>query len=162
MMDNSKVKVKKKKRGPEIFPVVITITTLSAFILLLNGNMPQLMNNSIDNYYCKDDSFKLNGKNCERTIISKPLLLGDVNLDGQLDKEDMDLIKKHLRNNYKFDSIQKLVADVDRNNTINKKDVTKLESYIKNGDKEYICQNNFKYKDKNVCIKIEKQKALRK
>lgn len=160
---NVKVKVKKKPRNTGLVPVVITVTTLSVFVLILNaGNLSNLMNNSVGNYYCKDETYTLNGKMCEKYIISKPLLLGDVDLDGQITNKDLNIVKKYVKNKAKIDDTELLVADVDKNKVLNNRDVTKLETYIKDGHKEYVCQKDFKYKDKNVCIKAQTTKAIKK
>ena len=161
--NNVKVKVKKKTKQTQLVPVVITIATLSVFVLVLNTNFSGLMGNSVANYYCKDSSYELNGNVCESNIISTPLLLGDIDLDGEITNNDVDLLKKYVSKKVELDDIKLLVADVDQNKVVNNKDVVKLEKYLKGSySKEYVCQKGFTYKDKNVCIKTLKVKALRK
>ena len=59
-------------------------------------------------------------------------LLGDVNLDGNIDIRDVTLIQQYLASLKSLDDQQKAVADTDKNGIINIRDATTIQMYIAN------------------------------
>ena len=66
-------------------------------LIARNTGMKSLMGNSITTsfYYCEDNSYTLSDNKCIKSETTTANILGDVNLDGVVDNNDLDLLNKY-------------------------------------------------------------------
>lgn len=60
----------------------------------------------------------------------KTILLGDVNMDGTIDKVDLDLVHQHLLRFIELDDSQKARADMNQDGEVNLIDLLRIHKYI--------------------------------
>lgn len=63
-------------------------------------------------------------------FVKKSYMVGDVNLDGTVNIDDVTLIQKYIANMTEFDSEQLKAADVTGDNDISIDDVTEIQKYL--------------------------------
>lgn len=71
-----------------------------------------------------------NGVTATCEVIVEEYLLGDVDLDGDIDATDATYVLQYIGKKRTLNDIQLLAADVDKNNTINANDVVKILQYV--------------------------------
>lgn len=153
-----KLKSKRSKKT-YLIPIIIIffIVVLLIFGIFFKFDFSKIMGNSVFTYYCEDETYKLSGKSCYKTVYSSSALLGDVNLDGVVSIMDVTMIQKHLAKSVELDELQQMAADVNDDNTITNDDVTQLQASlndstnIETGTLEAYT-NNKKIGQSNVCI----------
>ena len=64
-------------------------------------------------------------------------LIGDINKDGKLTEEDVNIIKDYYNKKIEFDEIEKLLADVDKNEKIDDEDALIIKRYIDGNNSLY-------------------------
>ena len=154
-----KQKVKKKTKT-QLVPVVITVVSLSLFMVIFNANLSNLMNNSVSNYYC-NDSYELKNNMCVKEVSSELLILGDIDKDNKITENDINIISNYINNNTKLSDDEMLIVDVDNNYKLDNTDIKLIKSYVDNNNYKYICPVGYKLKD-DICLKTIKEKALTK
>ena len=103
---NRELKTRKIKKAIVILLPVIII--FIGIIVISKGNLKSLMGNSVTTeYYCEDRSipFEQNGKQLCKVSVDA-ILLGDSNLDGKLDSNDLTLMQKVFDEDLKIDKYQ--------------------------------------------------------
>lgn len=132
------------------------ILLLSIFLVISLGiNSSGLMGNSAVNYYCEDKNYELRGNECiNRTTISS-ILLGDVNLDNKISRDDASTLSKYLNGAIKLSSNQLLAADIDADGRVDSNDHNTIIS-LSVSESEYTTvntTNNVNVSEKRVCPK---------
>lgn len=93
-----------------------------------------------------DDDYELEEKICKKKIIEEALKLnyklGDINLNGKLDEDDLDLLNKYLDENLSLTDLQLKVSDINKDGSVNKEDYNILKK--KKLSKEKIENTDFK------------------
>ena len=131
--------------------ILVVILVISFITLFATGTFSKLMGNSIDSYHCIDDSWKLEDGNCTRTTVKNVELYADINLDGKIDNEDLDVLKNYIDNRSTSDyeilnAIQKRLADLNEDKNIDESDINLLEYYINHLDEikdKKVCENGY-------------------
>lgn len=164
----------KQRRNQKILFIIIPIIVITLVVtLIITDNFNNLMENSVTNYYCEDNSYTLNGTKCEKVIKEKPIILGDLNADEKITIDDLNILREYIdqsyeETNYEYTEEQTLRADIDLDDEIYEKDYTILRDYLKNGNnpadtyKYYydeigtkkLCKYGYKLEN-NMCIKKE-------
>lgn len=164
---NEEIKRRKIKKAIVILlPVIIIFIGL---IVISKGNLKRLMGNSVTSeYYCEDENYTLEGRECVKTITMEPNLLGDANKDGKIDINDVTAISKSISSNNAADIMY--VADVNSDKLVNETDIKLIQSflggsieqstvgYTENIGVALVCPNDFKM-DNNVCKKEDRVTA---
>lgn len=123
-----------KQNKKMVFIISISIIILlSIFIIgLISGyDFNKLMGNSLTQtyYYCDDSTFTLQGQYCYKMNYKEPLLMGDVNKDGNISIADVTEIQLYVQRHSGFDSDQIRLADVNGDGTIDNEDTVLLQRY---------------------------------
>ena len=136
-------------------------------------------------YTCQDQTYKLEGNVCTKTVNAKPILIGDVNKDGRIDVLDETLLQKYFAEKIKFDDTQMLLADLDNSGIVDVTDLTYMQLYLAGkmnnkrnsgtsgtGSSGYeafkigktkICPSGYNFNsNKTICSKIDTVSAIEK
>lgn len=165
---NRELKTRKIKKAIVILLPVIII--FIGIIVISKGNLKSLMGNSVTTeYYCEDESYNLDGRECVKTITVEPNLLGDANKDGKININDVTAIQKAISSNNTSDIIY--VADVNGDKLVNETDLKMIQSFL-NGESDQstvghtenigvslVCPSDFTI-DNKVCKKQDKVQAI--
>ena len=158
----------KKNNKVSLIIVVSFIVLLIAFmiyeLIARNTGMKSLMGNSITTsfYYCDDNSYTLSDNKCIKSETTTANILGDVNLDGVVDNNDLDLLNKYLAKTVDLSEIQLMAADVNSDGILSVGDAENIRLYVTghNSGSEYLSKIGVsivcpkEYTDKNnVCVK---------
>ena len=109
-------------------------TTKNDFInSIYNGIKYEIKLNSSNEFIATGDKLEIldkdDNKICEYIVV----VLGDINGDGIINKDDVLLLSKYIiSNNISNNEIYYKALDVDRNTVIDINDVIKMVKYIKN------------------------------
>ena len=165
---NQELKTRKIKKAIVILLPVIII--FIGIIVISKGNLKSLMGNSVTTeYYCEDESYNLDGKECVKTITVEPNLLGDANKDGKININDVTAIQKAISSNNTSDIIY--VADVNGDKLVNETDLKMIQSFLsgesdqstvghtENIGVSLVCPSDFTI-DNKVCKKQDKVQAI--
>ena len=153
----------------------VTLIIVISFILLLiafmiyeliarNTGMKSLMGNSITTsfYYCEDNTYTLSDNKCVKSESTQSNMLGDVNQDGVVDNNDLELLNKYLAKTVDLSDIQLMAADVNSDGILSVGDAENIRLYVTghNSGSEYLSKIGVaivcpkEYTDKNnVCVK---------
>ena len=72
-------------------------------------------------------------KNAEiNTSITKKFIYGDIDINGVIDKNDLDLLNKYLSKEIDLSDLQKELADINQNGSIDTLDADLIEKYLGN------------------------------
>ena len=158
----------KKNKGITFIIVISLLVLLIAFMIYefiaRNTGMKSLMGNSITTsfYYCEDNSYTLNNDKCIKSETTSSSILGDVNLDGNVDNADLELLNKYLAKTVDLTDIQLTAADVNSDGILSVGDAENIRLYVTghNSGSEYlskigvsiICPKEYTNKD-NSCVK---------
>lgn len=156
---NDEIRARKIKKLVVIGIPVATILIVS--ILISTGNLKKLMGSSIANHYCSDSSWKYDGHNCVRTTIKKAELYADINLDGLVDNEDLNLLKFYIDNNSNIDysimsDTQLYFSDLNKDYEVNEEDIQILENIINNPEQinnKKVCDRGYVLNGDNCELK---------
>ena len=120
-----------------IIASIILLLILIIVILGVTGNLTKLMGNSVTNYYCEDSTYVLEGDKCVKQIKGTYALLGDVNLNGKIDEDDLKLLKEyadlvfyHNEDSTTLSDLQIFAADVNEDQEVFYNDETILRHYL--------------------------------
>ena len=165
---NRELKTRKIKKAIVILLPVIII--FIGIIVISKGNLKSLMGNSVTTeYYCEDESYNLDGRECVKTITVEPNLLGDANKDGKININDVTAIQKAISSNNTSDIIY--VADVNGDKLVNETDLKMIQSFLsgesdqstvghtENIGVSLVCPSDFTI-DNKVCKKQDKVQAI--
>ena len=165
---NRELKTRKIKKAIVILLPVIII--FIGIIVISKDNLKSLMGNSVTTeYYCEDESYNLDGKECVKTITVEPNLLGDANKDGKININDVTAIQKAISSNNTSDIIY--VADVNGDKLVNETDLKMIQSFLsgesdqstvghtENIGVSLVCPSDFTI-DNKVCKKQDKVQAI--
>lgn len=152
-----KNKLNTKKLMLSMIFIVIIFTLL--YFNFFDGNLSDLMGNSVINGYICPDGYKLNGNMCISELQATKL--GDVNDDGSITFEDINLITSHTNNTMLLTSQNFAAADVNKDGKITNKDSDKIKKYITIKDKSlnsYVCPDGYKLKNKKCTLEKRAEK----
>ena len=136
-------------------------------------------------YTCPDQTYKVEGNKCKKTVNTKPILIGDINKDGRINVLDETVLQKYLTEINTLDETEMLLADLDNSGVVNVNDLTYMQLYLSeklnskknnrasgtNGSgyeafelgKTKICPVGYKFNsNKTSCSKIETVSAIEK
>ena len=155
------LKKNNKSKTKKIMLLVVSVVILFVFIYLLffNSNLSSLMGNSVINGYICPDGYKLNGSMCISEL--EATRLGDVNDDGSITLDDIDLITSHINNTMLLTSQNFAAADVNEDGKITTEDSNKIKTYIAKKDKSlnsYVCPNGYKLKNRKCTLEKKASK----
>ena len=112
----------RNRRIKKVLSIVISITLIClVVVLIITGSLSKLMGNSITEYYCFDNTYTLEGDKCVKEMSVDAAILGDINSDNKVDKNDLDLLSKYINYSYyeeedddasKLSELQIVAADV--------------------------------------------------
>lgn len=158
------------KKGNSKVTFIIIISVIAILILFLsyeliarNTGLKSLMGNSVTSgfYYCEDASYMLNGNKCVKSQTTESGILGDVNLDGIVDDNDINLLNGYLAKTTTLTDLQLVAADVNSDGIISVGDAENIRLYVNghNTGSEYlskigsssVCPKNFELKS-NLCV----------
>ena len=158
----------KKKNKVTLIIVISFIILLIAFmiyeLIARNTGMKSLMGNSITTsfYYCEDNTYTLSDTKCIKSETTSANILGDVNLDGVVDNNDLDILNKYLAKTIDLSDIALMAADVNSDGILSVGDAENIRLYVTghNSGSEYlskigisiVCPKEYTAKD-NVCVK---------
>lgn len=160
--------IRKKNNKVTLIIVISFILLLIAFmvyeLIARNTGMKSLMGNSITTsfYYCEDNTYTLNDNKCVKSETTNSNMLGDVNQDGVVDNNDLDLLNKYLAKTVDLSEIQLMAADVNSDGILSVGDAENIRLYVTghNSGSEYLSKIGVaivcpkEYTDKNnVCVK---------
>jgi len=130
----------RNRRIKKVLSIVISITLIClVVVLIITGSLSKLMGNSITEYYCFDNTYTLEGDKCVKEMSVDAAILGDINSDNKVDKNDLDLLSKYINYSYyeeedddvsKLSELQIVAADVTQNGSVFYEDETALKSYL--------------------------------
>lgn len=152
-----KNKLNTKKLMISIILVVIIFTVI--YFNFINGDLSNLMGNSVINGYICPDGYKLNGSMCISEL--QATRLGDVNDDGSITLEDINLITSHINNTMLLTSQNFAAADVNKDGKLTNEDSNKIKFYIEKKDKSlnsYVCPDDYKLKNKKCTLEKKASK----
>lgn len=158
------------KKGNKKVTFIISISVIILLILFLayeliarNTGLKSLMGNSVTSgfYYCEDASYTLNDNKCVKTQTTESGILGDVNLDGAVDDNDINLLNRYLAKTATLTDLQLVAADVNSDGIISVGDAENIRLYVNghNTGSEYlskigtssVCPKNYNL-NSNLCV----------
>ena len=158
----------RKKEKISLIIVLSFIVLLIAFmiyeLIARNTGMKSLMGNSITTsfYYCEDNTYTLNENKCVKSETIQTNLLGDINLNGVVDNNDLDLLNKYLAKTVDLSEIQLMAADVNSDGILSVGDAENIRLYVTGhtSGSEYlskigvsiVCPKDYNDKN-NMCVK---------
>lgn len=136
-------------------------------------------------YTCPDQTYKIEGNECKKTVNTKPILIGDVNKDGKLDVLDETLLQNYFAGKMNLDETETLLADLDNSGLVDATDLTYMQLYLAGkmnnkrnsgtsgtGSSGYeafkigktkICPSGYNFNsNKTICSKIDTVSAIEK
>ena len=147
-----------------ICSIIFLIILIMVIGLVSGKSLTGMMGNSITKsfYYCDDSSYTLKENKCVKTETSESILLGDVNLDGKVDDNDLTLLNNYLAKTVTLKDLQLTASDVNSDGIISVGDVENIRLYLSghNTGSEYlskigvslVCPKNYELKNE-LCIK---------
>ncbi len=144
--------------------IVLLILFLSYELIAHNTGLKSLMGNSVTTgfYYCDDSSYTLNNDKCIKSQTTQPALLGDVNLDGIVDSNDINLLNSYLAKTTTLTDLQLVASDVNSDGIISVGDAENIRLYVNghNAGSEYlskisltlVCPTDYSLNN-NLCVK---------
>lgn len=169
---NEEVKRRKIKKAITV-ALPVTAIAVAAIAVVSSGSLSKLMGNSVTEYYCADSSYTLEGTNCKKTIKKSANFVGDADLNGSVDIQDVTEIQFIMADNDLAKT--RKPADVNLDGTVNEIDLRLLQNYLSGGSttstvssgSEYIgvkkvCESDEYTLNGDYCEKIDVVKALQK
>ena len=144
----------KSRRNKKIIMVLIPVVILVAIVLtFMSGSFKNLMGNSVIQFECENGSkpFEQNGNQVCK-VSENAILLGDANLDGKLDSNDIILIQKVVSDDLKINEYQFAAADINKNDNIESLDIELLTKYL-NGEEVISTYKTYNLGTEKTCIK---------
>ena len=144
----------KSRRNKKIIMVLIPVVILVAIVLtFMSGSFKNLMGNSVIQFECENGSkpFEQNGNQVCK-VSENAILLGDANLDGKLDSNDIILIQKVVNDDLKINEYQFAAADINKNDNIESLDIELLTKYL-NGEEVISTYKTYNLGTEKTCIK---------
>ena len=123
----------KRRRTKKMLMISIPIClVIVLIILIMSGKLSNLMGNSVTkiHYYCEDNTYKLAGTNCYKTIYINSLLFGDVDGNNKVNIQDVTAIKGYVAKYIELDDNQKLASDVNQDGVVNDEDASIIQKYL--------------------------------
>ena len=144
----------KSRRNKKIIMVLIPVVILVAIVLtFMSGSFKNLMGNSVIQFECENGSkpFEQNGNQVCK-VSENAILLGDANLDGKLDSNDIILMQKVVSDDLKINEYQFAAADINKNDNIESLDIELLTKYL-NGEEVISTYKTYNLGTEKTCIK---------
>ena len=144
----------KSRRNKKIIMVLIPVVFLVAIVLtFMSGSFKNLMGNSVIQFECENGSkpFEQNGNQVCK-VSENAILLGDANLDGKLDSNDIILMQKVVSDDLKINEYQFAAADINKNDNIESLDIELLTKYL-NGEEVISTYKTYNLGTEKTCIK---------
>ena len=144
----------KLRRNKKIIMVLIPVVFLVAIVLtFMSGSFKNLMGNSVIQFECENGSkpFEQNGNQVCK-VSENAILLGDANLDGKLDSNDIILMQKVVSDDLKINEYQFAAADINKNDNIESLDIELLTKYL-NGEEVISTYKTYNLGTEKTCIK---------
>lgn len=149
------------------FGIILILVALS-----FETNFYGLMGNSVINYYCENKDYELVGNKCIKNIQEPSILLGDVNLDNKINRDDALTISKYLNDSIKLSSKQMIAADINKDGRIDSNDhnsilsISPANDYSTSNVSNEIDYDSFervcpKSTDRNVTYELKKDICLK-
>ena len=144
--------------------VIFLIVLIMLMGLISKGSITALMGNSVTKsfYYCEDASYNLKDDKCIKVETSESILLGDVDLNGSVTLEDLNLLNNYLAKTVSLQDLQLTASDVNSDGLISVGDVENIRLYLNghNAGSEYlskigttlVCPKDYTLKNE-LCIK---------
>ena len=126
----SNLELKNRKIKKIIMYGLPALVVLVGIILISNGNLRNLMGNSVTTYYCEDSSYTLNGTKCTKLIKEKAHLLGDIDGDKKINTKDLSMISSYTQTKQNFDEFQIAAMDVNGDASVDDQDIQIVKSYV--------------------------------
>ena len=161
----SKSKNNKYKKIIIIFAIVLVV--VFGIFILFKTNIINLMGNSVTSEYYCEEGYELQKNSCIKTVKTSPVIIGDVDLDGEITENDLKKLDIYLSrgtvtssnsatigssNNLSERAL--LAGDINEDNEVNDIDLSLLTSYI---NKRAITGTYSNYYEnigsKNICPK---------
>ncbi len=150
----------KQKVKKVISPIIASCFFFAVVLILsLDNNLITLMGNSVVSNYICPVGYVLENNSC--TNIIKATKLGDVNLDGDVNNLDIDVINEYLNKKILFVNINFNAADINKDGVINVLDIKRLSALINNPVISYVCPDDYVLVG-NKCYFSKKSIALKK
>lgn len=147
-----------------ICSVIFLIIVIMVIGLISGKGLSGMMGNSVTKsfYYCDDSSYTLKENKCLKTETSESILLGDVNLDGKVDDNDLESLNNYLAKTLSLKDLQLTASDVNSDGIISVGDVENIRLYLSghNAGSEYlskigvalVCPKNYELKNE-LCVR---------
>ena len=125
-----------RRKNKKLFAVaIVAVAVIGVGGLFSLGAFDNLMGNSVTN--CVGQK----GTNCSGK--RKTYQIGDANMDGKINVNDVTTIQRYITEYQSFNEIQKVLADVNKDEKVNITDVTILQKYLTQRNRGTIGAENY-------------------